>query len=156
MNIHLHIKQLHIHIDESHCTHHRPKPWLVSEVFFINQSIKTKGELTMVQAKIQQVFTATWPGPKDKAGNEASVQDGSVAFSSDDESVATVEANPDGGPYSAKVTTGDKVGATTVKISADADLGEGVKTIEGLLTVEVRAGDAVGFTEPTNTDPVDV
>mgnify|MGYP002390447942 CR=1 FL=1 len=109
----------------------------------------------MAQAKVGQKFTATWPGPKDKFGNDAQVQDGSVVFVSDDPSIADVQANPDGGPYSATVNTGSKVGATTVRIQADADLGEGVSQIEGLLTVEVRAGDAVAFGEAVTTDPVD-
>lgn len=128
--------------------------WHPNEVsFFIN--LKTKGTITMQTAKVDQKFIATWPAPKDKYGNEATVQEGSTKFVSDDEEIATVEPNPDGTPYSAVVTTKKKVGSTMVRIKADGDLGEGEREIEGTLTVEVLSGDAVGFAEATTTAPED-
>jgi hypothetical protein len=50
-----------------------------------------------------------------------------------------------------------------VHILADANLNDDgdptteddVKTIEGILTIEVLSGDAVGFTDPVVTTPVD-
>jgi hypothetical protein len=154
------MKHIHIHIHE--CDHCKPEhcpapaPWIATEVFTIQSQLKTKGEITMTSVKVKQTLTATWPGPKDKFGNDASVQDGSISFSSDDSSVAIVEANPDGGPYSVKISSGEKTGATAIRIQADADLGEGVKTIEGVLTLEVLAGEAVAFGDPTVSEAVDL
>jgi hypothetical protein len=126
--------------------------WLATEIFFINHSIKIKGGISMVQAEVDQTFKATWPGPVDKYGNPANLQEGSVTFSSDDEEVATIEADPETGTYSATIKTHQKTGATAVRIKAkDADGDD----LEGVLAVEVVAGDAVGFAEPTTTTPVD-
>lgn len=133
-------------------------PWIPNEIFFFNLQIKTKGGITMAQAKVDQKFHATWPNPVDKYGNAATVQDGSVKFTSDDEEIATVEPNPDGGPYSCTVTTQKKTGATAIRISADADLDESPdadKEITGQLAVEVLPGEATGFAEATSDAPVD-
>lgn len=150
------MKEIHIHV---HLNRKKKKPgkkpWSVKEVFFIQSSIKTKGVINMQTAQVDKVFTATWPGPKDKYGNDATVQEGSIEFSSDDSGIVSVEANPDGGPYSVKIKTLTKTGATAIRIKADADLGEGVKTIEGVLAVEVVSGEATGFAEPEVTEPVD-
>lgn len=131
------------------------KPWLANSVFFINHNLKLKGDIVMVKTPIDKKFSVKWPSPVDKGGNEAQVEEGSVVISSDDETVATVEPDPDNGPYACIVHTTNKVGATAIKIKADADLGEGVKEINGMLAVEVTAGEATGFGEPSTTDPVD-
>lgn len=107
----------------------------------------------MVKTPIDKKFSVNWPAPVDKGGNAAEVEN--VQFSSDDETVATVEPDPDNGPYACTVHTTNKVGATAIKIKADADLGEGEKEINGMLAVEVTAGEATGFGEPTTGDPVD-
>lgn len=131
--------------------------------FIVFSSQKIKGNIFMISAKISQKFTAEWPSPVDKGGNIAQVQEGSVKFTSDDESIATVEPDPDHAPYGCIVHTGTKTGATAIKIQADANLdddgdpttGDDVKTIEGILSVEVLAGEAVGFAEPTTGTPAD-
>lgn len=106
----------------------------------------------MVQAEVDQTFKATWPGPVDKYGNAAGIQEGSIVFSSDDDSIATIEADAEAGAYSATIKTHSKTGATAVRIKAkDADGDD----LEGVLAVEVVAGDAVGFAEPTTTTPED-
>lgn len=132
------------------------QPWIPEIVF--NHSLTTKGGIKMAKAQVDQKFHATWPNPVDKYGNPASVQDGSVKFTSDDESIATVESNPDGGAYSCTITTKTKTGATAIRISADADLDESPeadKEITGQLAVEVVAGQATGFAEATTDAPVD-
>jgi hypothetical protein len=134
------------------------RPWIPSEISFFNHQIKTKGGIFMSQAKVDQKFHATWPNPVDKYGNPATVQDGSVKFTSDDETIATVEPNPDGGPYSCTVTTQKKTGATAVRIAADSDLDQSPnaeKIITGQLAVEVLPGEATGFADPSSDDAVD-
>jgi hypothetical protein len=130
-----------------------PELWLANEVFFIDHHLKTKGGIQMKQAQVDQKFNANWPAPKDKYGNETTVKEDSVQFSSDDETIATVEPDPDNAPYGCKIKTNSKTGATAIHIKARTadDSGE----LEGQLAVEVVAGDAVAFGEPNTSDAVD-
>lgn len=80
---------------------------------------------------------------RDAEGNPAATE-GAPVWSSSDESLITVtpdEANP----MAASVSTveGPGLGTATVTVSVDADLGEGVVTLEGSEDFEVAAGDAV-------------
>jgi hypothetical protein len=127
-------------------------PWKYAEKVSFN-SKTIKGKIMSTTAQVKQEFVVTWPAPVDKYGNPASVEN--ITFVSDDESLATIEAAPEVGPYSGKVKTQEKTGATAVRIKADGDVGEGVKEIEGQLAVEIIGGDAVGFLDPTATTPVD-
>jgi hypothetical protein len=126
--------------------------WYPNMVFF-NFHHQIKGTIMSTTAKVDQKFNVQWPAPMDKYNNEAQAEN--VSFSSDDEEIATIEPDPENGPYAAKVTTKQKVGSTMVRIKGDAVLGEGEKAIEGLLTVEVLPGEAVGFGSPVVGTPVD-
>ena len=75
----------------------------------------------------------------DKFGNPAQV-DGAPKWAVTDASLADIVAAADG--LSAMVTPKGPLGAFQVQVSADADLGEGVKAILGSLDVEVLAGEA--------------
>lgn len=127
--------------------------WLANHISFINYKIKIGGSFTMVQAKVDQKFGVTWPSPVDKYGNATEVEN--VTFASDDESLATIEADTATGPYSAIVHTNGTPGATAVRIKADPKIGEETAEIEGSLAVEIVSGEATGFGDPTNTTPVD-
>ena len=126
-----------------------------------------------VTAKIDQKFFATWPKPKDKGGNDAATQ-GGYKFVSDDENSCTIVAataeeldafnatasDADKIPAdlyetTGKVATSLKVSATVVRIKTDADLGDGVKEIEGTLAVSVTSGEATAFGEAKATAPAD-
>lgn len=61
----------------------------------------------------------------------------SVTYSSSDEKVVTVDV--DG------VVTPTGVGSATVNVTADAQIGEGVDTLVGLLELQVVAGKAVSL-----------
>ena len=74
------------------------------------------------------------------AGNPAKV-DGAPVWSSSDETILKVTAAEDG--MSASVEAVGPVGTAQVVVKADADLGEGVKEISGVLDVEVLASEAV-------------
>lgn len=145
-------KDLNLNIIFEHNCHRKPFAWYPKTVFFNNKH-KTGGIIMSTTAKVDQVFFLDWPGPVDKYNNATQVEN--VTFSTDDANVATIEAAPERSPYSAKVTTQKAVGATMVRINADADLGEGIVPIQGTHTVEVLAGDAVGFAEATATAPED-
>ena len=75
----------------------------------------------------------------DAKGNPAQVQ-GSPVWSSSDPSIVDVVASADG--FAATLTPG-AVGVAQVKVEADADLGDGVVPVVGLVDVEVIAGQAV-------------
>jgi alkylation response protein AidB-like acyl-CoA dehydrogenase len=74
----------------------------------------------------------------DRMGNPASVE-GSPVWASSDPCVE-VTAAADG--LSAVATTTGPLGTAQVSVSADADLGEGVKSIVGTLDIEVVAAEA--------------
>jgi hypothetical protein len=115
-------------------------PGLIWELI-INQ-IKIKGGLMAVIAKPNQFATGT-VSPQDRHGNAAKVQADSVEYESDNTDVCTVEEDPtDETKFKLNFLT---PGFATVKVKADADLGDGVVPIEGTLPVVVEAEMAVGF-----------
>jgi hypothetical protein len=113
------------------------------------------GDIRSMQITDSQQFKITFPAPTDKKGFPAKVQDGSVTITVGNDT-ATVEPNPDDptNAFSALVK-GNRPGAddgsevTAVTISADADLGEGVKTISKAVELMVTSGEATAFGEPT-------
>lgn len=79
--------------------------------------------------------------PVDAKGKPAPI-DGAAVFSSSDESVAKVVAQPDG--LSALVVA-QGVGSYSISVSADADLGEGVTTLIANDTGTITQGQAVSL-----------
>lgn len=75
-----------------------------------------------------------------KAGNPAKV-DGTPAWVSSNEAVVTVVAAADGLSVVAKAV--GPLGTAQVSVSADADLGEGVRLITGTFDITVEASEAV-------------
>lgn len=106
-------------------------------------TVKSLTEITMVKITDSQFVKSGELQAVDKKGFPAQVEAGSVKFSSSDEGVFTVEPDPD----SEKVAVVKAVapGAGTLTFEADADLGEGVKTITGSVTIEVTGGEASGL-----------
>lgn len=78
--------------------------------------------------------------PVDAKGNPAAV-DGVPVWASSDDGVIAVIPSADG--LSATATAVGKVGTAQVSVTADADLGDGVSNIAGVLDVTVVAGQAV-------------
>lgn len=118
----------------------KKKPCLLLSLKIDN--IKIKGKIMAVSITTTQQVTGTLQ-PVDAKGKPASVEAGSVSFSSSDVNVFIVEQDPSN-ELSLKVVA---VGAGTAQLnySADADLGEGLKTIEGFTAIEVLPAEAVGF-----------
>lgn len=102
--------------------------------------------MALVLTDIQKVSLSITP--TSAAGNPAPV-DGAPVWTSSDESVLTVTASEDG--LSAEAVTTGKLGVAQVSVSADADLGEGVTTITGVLDVEVKASEAVSLAVSAGT-----
>jgi hypothetical protein len=99
---------------------------------------RTKGTIMLILTDTQQVPLAV--AFLNKAGNPAPV-DGAPVWSSSDETVLTVTPAADGLSAVAKAT--GKLGTAQVSVTADADRGEGVRSISGVLDVTVQPSDAV-------------
>jgi hypothetical protein len=89
----------------------------------------------------------------DKRKNPAAVQD--PAWSSSDDGIVTVAPGPDG--LSAVASAAGPTGSATVTWTADGDLGDGVRPLEGRIDIEVVAGDAavVNISAGTPTELAD-
>jgi hypothetical protein len=96
--------------------------------------------MSLILTDVQKVELSI--SPTSAAGNPAPL-DGTPVWSSSDESVLAITASEDG--LSAVAVTTGKLGRAQVNVSADADLGDGVKTITGVLDVEVRVSEAVSL-----------
>jgi hypothetical protein len=86
--------------------------------------------------------------PVDAKGNPATI-DGLAAWSSSSTDIVNV-TNVSADSLSADVIPGTAMGTAQINVTADADLGSGVTTINGVLDVQVVAGQAVGFTISTS------
>jgi len=96
--------------------------------------------------------------PTNRKGKPAKVQAGSVEYESVDPSIATVAEDPnDETKFTVKSSADDitESKTTDIKVKADADLGDGVVTIEGVLTVTVTPEAATGFGVSTISEPAD-
>lgn len=80
--------------------------------------------------------------PKTAHGHEAAV-DGAPTWTSSNPDVATVA--PETGDAKKAVVLGVGIGSAQIVVSADADLGDGVRAISGVLDIEVVAAEAVSL-----------
>jgi len=105
----------------------------------------------LVLTDIQEVGLSITP--INAAGNPAPI-DGTPAWGVSDPTLATVAVSADG--LSVVVSTTGKLGSFQVNVSADADMGTGVKPIAGTLDVQVIASEAtsVGIVAGVPTDKV--
>jgi hypothetical protein len=96
--------------------------------------------MSLVLTSVQKVSLAI--EAVDAAGNPAPI-DGAPVWSVSDETVLELQVGDDG--LSAVAVTKGPLGSAQVVVSADADLGEGVVSISGLLDIEVVAAQAVAL-----------
>jgi hypothetical protein len=114
------------------------------------------GGLTHMRLTTTQQATIEFGPPVDRKGRPAKVQEGSIAWNISDAS-ARVEVDPDN-PLKATIIgelPNDESGGATITISADADLGDGVREITGVEPLVVVPADAVGFGAPTVGTPTE-
>lgn len=116
------------------------KPKFIMTLEFENITIK--GDIKVIGLKLAQKVRVTLQ-PVDRLGNPATVEAGSVSFSSSDEAICTVVQDPENELVAEVFSQG--VGVAQLDYSADADLGEGVESISGFSSVEVLPLGAVGF-----------
>jgi len=98
------------------------------------------GNMRLVLTDIQQVVLDI--KPVTAAGNPAPV-DGTPTWDLSDQTLGTLNVAADG--LSATFVTSGKLGSAQINVTADADMGEGVKTISGMLEFEVVASEAASL-----------
>lgn len=94
-----------------------------------------------VTMTVDHFFSASLQ-PVDSFGNPARV-DGVPIWGVSDDNVLEIVPAADG--LSADVLAKGTVGTAQVTVSADADLGDGVRELTGILDVDVLAGEAVAL-----------
>jgi len=80
----------------------------------------------------------------DAKGNAAAV-DGDVTWSSSDDAIATVTADGSDS-MSALITPVGPLGQVQISVTADADLGEGIRELITITDLEIVAGEAIAGT----------
>lgn len=100
---------------------------------------KTSPMLTLVITTEQKITVTITP--KTAAGNPASV-DGAPTWSVVS-GFATIDVSPDG--LSATLISSDAPGQSQFLISADADLGAGIETIQDVVTLNVEGAKATSL-----------
>lgn len=101
--------------------------------------------MAFILSDIQKVALSITP--VDGAGNPAPVE--GVVWASSNEAVLTVVAAEDG--LSAVVTAVGPLGQAQVSVKADAQIGEGVVELTGVLDVDVVASQAVSLAVTAGT-----
>ncbi len=86
--------------------------------------------------------------PLTAAGNPAKV-DGAPVWEASDPSILSLAVADDG--LSADIATDGPLGTCQIKVTADADLGQGVRSITGVLDVEVIAAEAASLSVVART-----
>jgi hypothetical protein len=105
----------------------------------INRSTQPMASTQVLKATQQSVAALAI---RDARENPARI-DGVPTWSSSDETRVTVAAAEDGLSATIKAVGPLTESPVQINVLADADLGEGVRTIQGVLEVTVIAGDAV-------------
>lgn len=109
--------------------------------FSIN-NIKIKGDIKMVNLTATQYVNGSL-SVVDRLGNPSEVEAGSVVISSEHPDLFSVE-RVDSDEKAFKIIA-HSPGVGQIYFSADADLGDGVETINGFAGVEVVPAHAAGF-----------
>jgi hypothetical protein len=94
-----------------------------------------------------QAFTAS-VSAVDAKGNPALI-DGAPIWTSSNPLIITVV--PSANPLTARVSAVGPLGAAQVVVTADADLGAGVRTLTGILDVTILGGAAVSLSIAAST-----
>lgn len=111
----------------------------VAQIFFMTTIGGMRLEISYMQLKVTNKLPLSLK-LVDKFGNPAPV-DGAPVWSLTNPALGTLNVAADG--MSAELVPAGPLGSFSVQVSADADLGEGVKTIFGELPIDLIGGDAV-------------
>lgn len=112
-------------------------------VTFDNQTVK--GVIEMVELKEGQK-AVLHVSPRSKHGHSGAIEPGSARFTSSDESVVSVEQNPENElEATIRGLDGSSNEPVVIAFKADGDRSEGVKEIVGSASVVCTQGDALTF-----------
>jgi hypothetical protein len=123
----------------------------------VGADYKIIGEISQMELKEGQKVRVRFGGFKTKGGHAAKIQSGSARITSSDDSVVSVEADPnDETVATCRGLDGSGNESVTIEFRADGDPGEGVKEVIIAGTVICTQGDvATGeaeFGEPVDDD----
>lgn len=127
------------------CRRHRQYTWPIT---FIFSRTKIKGLSMEFTLQPDEVLPFKVGKPIDADGEEADIQSGSLVKKSSDTSIFDVQSDPDfpDDDNAGLVVPVDGVeGEADLVITGDADLGDGVETIQAVAHGIIRKGHAVGF-----------
>ena len=108
--------------------------------------VTTKNIMSLILQNDHKVTASITP--VDAKGNPATI-DGLANWTSSASDIVAIQ-NVSADSLSAEIVPGTALGTAQINVTADADLGSGVTTINGVLDVQVVAGQAVGFTISTS------
>lgn len=136
--------------------HHRPhKTWQLDTFGPVSEQhiLATEtGALMTAELTATQQATITYSNPKDKKGNDAPVEAGSLIWKTSDAAVVSMQPVTES-PIVGRIVCG-LLGTCEIWPEADADLGTGVKTIVGeKVAVHVIAGQASAIGSPVLGTP---
>lgn len=123
------------------CVEWKKPPRVVFTSILINH-LDIKGNIMGIKLPLDKQFTV-FVEPQDSAGNAAAVE-GVPAWSTSSD-VVTVTPAADGLSAVVRPNATGTVGSVQISVTADADLGEGVEPITGILDVDVIGGKAVSL-----------
>ena len=103
----------------------------------------------LVLTDVQKVKLSV--SPRSAAGNPALI-DGAPKWSVSDDTIVALEVAEDG--MGVDVVTTGKIGSVRINVDVDADLGDGVRNLTGVLDIEVKASEAVSIDINANTPEV--
>ena len=121
-----------------------PEPYFGLEKGQLNTVLFTHNikSINMAELKISQLIDG-FVAPLDKDGNPALVEGGSINYGSSNPDVVTLDEDPEN--EARFVINPHTTGAAICFVEADADLGEGIKTIRQEFAVQVWPEEATGF-----------
>jgi len=123
------------------CIEWKKPPRMVFTHILINY-FGIEGNIMGIKLPLDKQFTVSVE-PQDEAGNAAAVEGTPVWAASSD--LVTVTPAADGLSAVVRPNATGTVGSAQINVTADADLGEGVETITGVLDVDVIGGHAVSL-----------
>ena len=94
---------------------------------------------SQMQVGTYATVSVTW---KDKGGNVVGVEEGTLGWASSDTDIVQI-TEATGNEAIANLFAPGSIGKVQIQATADADLGEGVKTVTATYEVEVITGEAV-------------
>jgi len=135
----------------------KKQPRKLTLIYFANEQ-KIKSSDMAVIFKPNQIAEFQVEA-QDRKGNPAKIQAGSIDYDNPNPDAFTVTENPDDETKFTVQSSANAVEESVsvdIRVMGDADLGDGVKTIETVLVCVIEPEGAEGFGIKTISEPTDV